>query len=100
MNRIGKTKNGIDTLPVWLSCDYGAYSVTVLETKKYGKEREIIFAQTDFDFPSVARLFGSRCEDDSKGIQRAIRFLETRIDRITYIPVCALDQYPDFEVAK
>lgn len=102
-NRVCKSKNGIDRVPVMVTCEYGAYSITLLKTKKYGKEREIVYAQTDFDFPSIASTLGFRGykgENATKEIAAAINYLDNRLNDIIRIPICAIDSYPSFEVNK
>jgi hypothetical protein len=102
-NRVCKSKNGIDRVPVMVTCEYGAYSITLLKTKKYGKEREIVYAQTDFDFPSVASTLGFRGykgEDATKEIAAAIKYLDKRLGTVIRLPVCAVDNYPAFEVTE
>jgi hypothetical protein len=92
-NRVCKSKNGIDRVPVMVTSEYGAYSLTLLQTKKYGPERELVYAQTDYDFPSLASTLGFKGED----IQAAARFLDNRLDTVIRVPVCAVDCYPAFD---
>jgi hypothetical protein len=97
-NRVCKSKNGIDRVPVIVSSEYGCYTLTLLQTKKYGKERELVFAQTDYDFPSLASTLGFRGEDREDAIEAAGRYLDNRLDAVIRLPVCAVDCYPAFDV--
>ena len=102
-NRVCKSKNGIDRVPVMVTSEYGYYALTLLQTKKYGKERELDYCRTDYDFPNLASTLGFKGykgENASKEIQAAIVYLDNRLDTVIRLPVCAVDYYPGFDNAK